>query len=333
MKWRAVALALVWSGVTTATILAVEQLELSWPASCQQGETCWIANYVDVDVTTSAQDFQCKPRTYDGHDGVDIAIRDLGVMNEGVAVLAAAAGTVRHVRDGMEDVPVTDAASRARIKSKECGNGVVVQHEGDWETQYCHLQKGSVRVKAGEPVERGAQLGLIGLSGKTEFPHVHLTVRQKGTILDPFTGQAKDNGCGIAGRALWHADAHVIYEDVALYNAGFSGGAPNIEMIRLGERGDPLTANSPGLVLWVDILGVQAGDTIRMTITGPTGQHIVERQQTIERTQARRFLFAGPRLRTERWPAGQYAGEVTLQRQEHGQVVEHSIHRTITIAS
>lgn len=305
---------------------------LTLPVKCVLGETCWLANLVDVDPTQGARDFRCQPRTYDSHDGVDVAIRDLGVMREGVPVVASASGIVRNVRSGMEDRPVTDAAARARVRSRECGNGVVIQHENGWETQYCHLQQGSVRVKAGDRIARGAQIGLVGLSGATEFPHVHFTVRHNGVVIDPFTGKASSAGCGLASRPLWGADPPVTYEEVALYNAGFAGGQPDIERIRGGEEdAPPVAASSSALVLWVDILGVQAGDKVRITITGPTGRRVFEQEQTMERTQARRFVFAGRRRPAAHWPAGTYSGEAVLIRRSDGQPLQRSIARTVTI--
>jgi hypothetical protein len=311
---------------------SIETDGLTLPLRCVLGETCWFANYVDVDPTKGATDFRCRPRTYDGHDGIDIAIRDLGVMRQGVPVLASAPGIVRGVRDGMADAPVTDAGSRARISSRECGNGVVIRHDNGWETQYCHLRQGSVRVKAGDRIERGAPVGLVGLSGLTEFPHVHLTVRHNGVAIDPFTGRAINAGCGLAGTPLWRGDRPVPYEEVALYNAGFTGEQPDSERIRRGEQEvAPVTATSPALVLWVDILGVQAGDKIRLSITGPEGKRISEHEQTLDRTQARRFAFAGKRKTAERWPAGAYRGEAVLMRQSDGRSREYRITAATTI--
>ena len=305
---------------------------LGLPVRCILGETCWIANYVDVDPSQAAQDFHCRPRTYNGHDGVDIAIRDLGVMREGVTVVASAPGTVRNVRDGMDDLPASDAASRTRVGSRECGNGVVIQHGDGWETQYCHLRRGSVRVKPGDRVERGTPIGLVGLSGATEFPHLHLTVRHDGVAIDPFTGQASTAGCGTPGSPLWRPDQSIAYEEVALYNAGFTAEQPDSDRIRRGEPVAPIDASAPALVFWVDMLGVQAGDTVRISITAPGGQRIVERDQTIDRTQARRFAFAGKRRGASGWPAGTYIGEAVLIRQGQGQPLQRSISRKMTIA-
>ena len=80
------------------------RLSLAVPLDCRLGETCWVANYVDVLSGPQAQDFHCQPRTNDGHDGTDFAIRDLDQMYRGVVVLAAESGMVRAVRNDMEDV-------------------------------------------------------------------------------------------------------------------------------------------------------------------------------------------------------------------------------------
>ena len=287
---------------------------------------------MDVDPTEAAHDFRCKGRTYNGHDGTDFAIRDRGVMERGVTVVAAAPGTFRRVRDGVEDRALTDEASKRAIAGRECGNGVVIDHDGAWQTQYCHLRRGSLRVRAGEPVERATPLGLVGLSGKTEFPHVHLTVRHNGQVIDPFTGQLQSAGCGGEEKPLWQADAHVAYEDVALYNAGFWDDQPDVEAIRSGRVSDrPLPPTVTALVLWVDVFGVRAGDRVRFRIIGPYGQAILDKEEPVDRTQARRFMFAGQRRRVDAWSSGSYSGQVTLTRMHDGHPMEHSINRTLTI--
>lgn len=305
---------------------------LGLPMDCVLGESCWLANYVDMDPSVAARDFRCGRRTYNGHDGTDFAIRDLAVMARGVPVLASASGLVTNVRDGMADLPLTDAASRSRIKGKECGNGVVLDHGGGWETQYCHLRRGSVAVKAGERVEAGARLGLVGLSGQTEFPHVHLTVRRNGRAVDPFTGGDAAAGCGQAGKSLWRADLSVPYEEVALYNAGFSADKPDLAAIRRGEVEDgPLPSTAPALVLWVDIFGVEAGDRLAFRVIGPDGKLVLEEEQKIEKTQARRFAYVGKRLKKDAWPAGTYTGVVSLTRTVEGGEFRREVTRTATI--
>jgi murein DD-endopeptidase MepM/ murein hydrolase activator NlpD len=336
VKWRGIVLALFWLSATaesgTGTAPASESLELSWPVACRIGETCWIANYVDADAGKDAKDFRCRGRSYDGHDGVDIAIRDTGVMEQGMTVLAAAPGIVRRVRDGVEDRALTDAASRKPIEGRECGNGVLLDHESGWQTQYCHMKRGSLLVKEGERVTGGQALGQIGLSGKTEFPHLHLTVRHGKQVVDPFTGQPMVAGCGIAGKPLWRADAQVVYEAVALYNAGIAGGPPNVEMIRSGKADSAVpNAQSLALVLWVDILGVEAGDQIQFRLIGPDNKLVFENEQRVDRRQARRFVYAGKKRQGEIWQSGTYTGQVMLKRTESGRAAEHKVSRTATI--
>ena len=308
------------------------RLSLGLPLLCKIGATCWVANYVDVDTSPNVRDFRCRLRSYDGHDGVDFALRDLAVMGQGVTVIASAAGRVKSIRDGMADIAVIDSASLARIKGRECGNGVVIDHSDGWQTQYCHLRQNSIRVKPGEQVAASAPIGLVGLSGHTEFPHVHLAARHNGAAVDPFTGQSSSAGCGKTGRGLWRDDLNLAYETVALYNAGFASGAPDIEAIRRGEPGaQRFSVNAPALVVWVDMLGVEVGDRLQFRITQSDGRAVFVGDQKIEKTQARRFVYAGIRRKANAWTAGTYTGEVTHTRVAEGQSLIKRVMTTVVV--
>ena len=322
--------------VTSSPVLADPEtasrqspISFDLPAQCRLGDDCWVVNYVDVDPGAAATDFQCRSRTYEGHDGVDLAVCDRAVMAQGVPVVAAAPGTVRRVRDGMPDHGLSDAASHNAPASRECGNGVVIEHDKGWETQYCHLQQGSLRVAAEQSVGRGQQLGLIGLSGKTEFPHVHFTVRHRGTVTDPFTGRPQSAGCGVKGASLWR-DPSVAYEDVALYHAGFAEAVPQVEAVRDGVLGPAtLSADADAVVLWIDIFGVQAGDWLKFRLLAPDGRTLLDREDRLDKTQGRYFAYAGIRRQGSRWPAGTYRGEVTLRREREATHIVQT--RVVTI--
>ena len=43
----------------------------------------------------------------------------------------------------------------------------------------------------GDYVSFATRLGQVGLSGRTQFPHVHLTVRKDGNPIDPFDPDGK----------------------------------------------------------------------------------------------------------------------------------------------
>ena len=330
----AIFLVLLLSGASAAqTADAPAAIALGLPLQCRPGATCWVANYVDVDPGPGMTDFRCGARSYDGHDGVDFAIRDRGVMAVGVPVVASAAGTIRNIRDGMEDTGLLVPGARSALKGKECGNGVVIDHDDGWQTQYCHLRKSSIIVKPGASVPTGTILGAVGMSGWAEFPHVHLAVRHLGTEVDPFTGLSAGTVCGQPAASLWRKDLQLEYEPAALYNAGFSAGPPDIQRIRAGNASaEPVTALSPALVLWVEILGVAQGDLVRFGITGPDGAALLTREQQVDKTQARRYIFMGKRRTRATWPAGEYRGKVTLIRARQGAGSwQDSIERVITL--
>ena len=65
------------------------------------------------------------------------------------------------------------------------GNYVVVDHGNGYTSLYGHLQKATV--KQGETVSAGQQVGVIGSTGNSSGPHLHLRVRKNGQSIDPRT--------------------------------------------------------------------------------------------------------------------------------------------------
>ena len=277
--------------------------ELSFPADCRLGDTCYIQQYVDHDPGPSAQDFTCGPLSYQGHDGTDIALPSRAAMFAGVDVLAAGAGTVKGTRDGVADFA-------APVADRECGNGVLVDHGGGWETQYCHMKQGSVRVKVGDAVVPGSVLGQIGQSGMAAFPHLHLSVRHNGAELDPFAPDSLTR-CGPPGPGLW--DQPLAYQPGGLLGIGISAAIPDYLAVKAGLASPDLPDDAPALVVWAFLFGAQAGDAILFRLTGPDGDILTERS-VIEKAQAQAFRAVGRKLKAAAWPAGPYQGEAVLQR-------------------
>ncbi len=203
------------------------------PLLCEPWRSCAVQNYVDHEPSAGVRDYACGSLTYDGHDGTDFRLRSLRAMREGVDVLSAADGTVARARDGVPDVSFR--TREEAVRGRECGNGVVVRHVGGWETQYCHLARGSISVRPGDAVKAGDRLGQVGLSGKTEFPHLHFTVRRDGKTIDPFAFGASTDGCS-AGRSLW--DPAVVaafrYRAGFVFEAGFAAAPVNLADIETG---------------------------------------------------------------------------------------------------
>ncbi|MBZ5718829.1 MAG: M23 family metallopeptidase [Acidobacteriia bacterium] len=65
------------------------------------------------------------------------------------------------------------------------GNCVVLDHGQGLLTLYLHMSE--IKVKEGEQVERGQQLGLSGGTGRATGPHLHVAVRWQSVYLDPAT--------------------------------------------------------------------------------------------------------------------------------------------------
>lgn len=289
-----------------------EAPRLVLPVDCPDEMHCYIQNLVDHDVTPEARDFRCGPMVYDGHKGTDFALPSLAAQRSGVDVLAAAAGRVTGVRDGMID-QLQGTPGAPAVADRECGNGVVIDHGDGWETQYCHLARGTVAVQTGQEVAAGERIGQIGLSGQTEFPHLHLSLRREGEVVDPF---APEDPLTCDPDA---ATDHLWAEDIALpaggiIATGFASAVPDFDAVTAGTAAETEIATSAGaLVGWAFLHGGRAGDLLQVEIVGPAGAILTDTQR-LEKTQARLFRAMGRKTPPEGWAEGDYTATFTLLR-------------------
>jgi Peptidase family M23 len=316
--WRAAAQsAILFLTVTTASA-ADTPPHLRLPLDCRLGETCWVMNYMDTDPSPAARDFRCNGHSYDGHSGTDFAIRDRKAMAQGVAVFATAAGTVIQARDGEEDgLWVAGAATQIKAAHRECGNRVAIDHGNGWFTDSCHMQRGSIRVKVGDHVAAGQQIGAVGQSGMTEYPHVHLGVIHRtptlpnGESVDPFTGQPATAGCGLKSQPLWAEP--VPYLHSSLFAAGFADHPPSGAEIREDAASAPrLSAAKSNIVLWGAIFVIDKGADIAMRLSGPDGQVLAQTHAVADHDGALQVPALVKHAPPQGWPPGTYRGEVTV---------------------
>jgi murein DD-endopeptidase MepM/ murein hydrolase activator NlpD len=94
------------------------------------------------------------------HGAIDIA------NSQGTPLLAADAGTV------------TFAGWSGGL-----GNTVQIDHQDGFATTYAHLY--SIDVEVGQQVEQGQQIGLMGTTGRSTGPHLHLILTYQGGIVNP----------------------------------------------------------------------------------------------------------------------------------------------------
>jgi Peptidase family M23 len=100
----------------------------------------------------------------------------------GMPVIAPCAGQVLVAVDGFPDmqVPQVDRAHLA-------GNHVILRC-ADVDILLGHFRKGSVRVRAGQPLKTGDAIAEVGNSGNTSEPHLHIHAQMPGTATAPFSG-------------------------------------------------------------------------------------------------------------------------------------------------
>ena len=96
----------------------------------------------------------------DYHAGLDIA------AESGAPVYATAEGTV--VESGYHS---------------SYGNLIVLDHGFGIQTRYGHLSK--LSVKKGDPVKRGAVIGLVGATGRATGSHLHYETLANGRLINP----------------------------------------------------------------------------------------------------------------------------------------------------
>ena len=288
--------------------------KLALPLACEIGRTCEIQHYVDRDPGPGVLDYRCGHRTNDKHDGIDFRLLDIAAQRAGVDVLAAAAGRVVAVRDGVPDISIR-APGAPSVAGHECGNRVALQLGNRWLIDYCHLAQGSLKVKVGDTVAVGQPLARVGLSGDTEFPHLHFSVRHGDAVVDPFAPGAA-GGCAARGEPLWTpaAMAGMGYKAGLVLNAGFAS-AP-VTMAQIEERAAPLpTAASPVLVAYARLVGLQLGDVIEVTLKGPDGKVLASAASPpLDHDKAQVPAEVMHKRPAQGWPRGAYAAEAQVRR-------------------
>ena len=276
----------------TVITFASSSPKFGLPISCNLGKNCYIMHYVDLDPTPKEVDFGCGRQTYDTHNGTDFGIANLQVMKQGVSVTAIADGVVLRVRDGVEDDLISNQEEKKAIEGKECGNGIVIKHENGWESQYCHLNQNSIIVKNGMKVKKGTVLGMVGTSGLSSFPHVHLSIRNNGKIVDPFVGITDKTGCEIKKNSLW--DRSINYIPTGLIDAGFADEIPTQQKLWEGKFYlHQINSKSPQLLFWINMFGVLENDIEYFQLVNPNNQVIINQENPIKKSSRLWMTYTG----------------------------------------
>lgn len=214
--------------------------------------------YLDHDPGSGVRDWACGGKSYDGHRGVDILLANFRVQDEGVPAVAAADGIVVSTSDGSPD------RSTTWENGGGFGNHVELSHPGGLTTIYGHLRSGSIAVTQGQQVARGALLGLVGSSGRSNWPHLHFEVREGGVAVEPFAGECS------SAKSLWVDQ--LAYQDAFMVTDAGLTDQPGTFAVLL-ERPPTVSAyplDAAGFRFWLQLANQRPG-TIRYELRAPGG--------------------------------------------------------------
>lgn len=105
----------------------------------------------------------------------------------GKAVYAPASGEVVGVRDRHWDFPVCGIGMINPLASSPVGNFVCLKHSLNEYSLLAHLMHKSVKVKVGDIVQAGDQIGAVGNSGHSTEPHLHFQIQDRKEFLASYS--------------------------------------------------------------------------------------------------------------------------------------------------
>jgi len=98
-----------------------------------------------------------------------------GGFHRGIDVLAPVGTSIKPIDKG-----IVKESSLWRLG---WGHTVVVEHENGLSSRYAHLR--DIRVIEGEMVNKGQEIGTVGMTGWTTGSHLHLEIYQDGRAINP----------------------------------------------------------------------------------------------------------------------------------------------------
>lgn len=100
-------------------------------------------------------------------------------------IIAPAAGRVVYARNDISDGEVKSSFLKMKDGLQAIAGNVVIIDHGDGEfSVFCHMHRGSVRVKTGDMVKQGQVIGLLGASASPGLPHLHYQLQNGPGIFD-----------------------------------------------------------------------------------------------------------------------------------------------------
>jgi len=193
---------------------------LSWPLRASDNYDGYsyygISGFVDHNTNYPEQllDYNCGNRTYDtndgyNHQGVDVFTWPFKwhmMVNDDVEIIAASDGIIIDKEEGNFDQNCdgweTDSTN---------WNAVYIMHSDSSIIFYGHMKQFSLTEKSiGDTVFAGEYLGVVGSSGISTGPHLHLEIWKNDSfehLIDPYWGE-----CNGLNDSTWWVDQRPYYD-------------------------------------------------------------------------------------------------------------------------
>jgi len=244
-----------------------------------------ISLYPDLG-TNEISDNHCLDKTNKKNTGTHFSICGYESMHQGVGVYCIDSGTVIALRDGISD----DGPSKD--SSEQLGNYLVIGHAGGWSSIYGKLKQNSIKVKAGDKIQAGDPIALVGCSGDCEDPHLYFELKLDNTkLVDPHDGP-----CGNLF-SFW--ENPVPYDSAfRVWKSGLTSGPTSIHDLRRNQEQKSefdLTRDSI-VVYWNLIHGLRKGDECKIRWFKENGDLAGEETYLIDRNLWNNYQIKGTKL-------------------------------------
>jgi murein DD-endopeptidase MepM/ murein hydrolase activator NlpD len=258
------------SAARAAPSCARADLEIArFPLDGIPGRDWVITNYLDRDPgSPGVADYSGRrgaaALSYDGHKGIDVDIPSFREMDRDSAVaFAVAPGIVEQV---VQDQPDRNLRCAGRW------NFIAVRHRNGFLVLYGHLKAGSARVAAGQTVAAGTPLAVVGSSGCSTQPHLHLEVRD-------CAGAAVDT---LVEPQLWLVPPPYQPPSAVMDLVLTQGGGLTVPQIK-DPGPDSAVVDAPAMLGVGLSATARGGDAVSVALTSPRGR-ITTRTFTIAAT-------------------------------------------------
>lgn len=238
-------------------------LMLAWPFGGTEYQDWNVTNYFDDNPKSPGTmdyigNIGSQAVTYDSHAGVDIDVPNFRYMDNDFPVYASAAGTVVEVTDGNFDRNTSCTGGEA----SQPWNHVVLRHKNGFFTIYGHMKKDSIVVTVGEAVVAGQKLGVVGSSGCSTYPHLHVEVKD-----------CNKNSIDSSKAGMWAAPPIYAHQAPTTIMTSLLQQPALTNILQMEDPVPDVSAVASGSVfsIGVTVANVKPGDVITVTTFDPNG--------------------------------------------------------------